>query len=826
MSVRVGVVAGPLSSISLLALMCPGAALAQGAPEVLETIEVIAASPGGAGIARDKAPSNSVVVKPEDIARTLNSGVADALNRASPSVSVQEVEGNPFQPEVQFRGFVASPTPGTPQGLAVYQNGVRINEIFGDVVNWDFIPASAIANAQVVTGNPVFGLNALGGAVTLDMKNGFTWQGTEIDARFGSNMRRQISIQHGRQAGAWSTYVAAETIYDDGWRAKSGSRLLRTFADVGYRAEGGEVHLNFTGASNKFGAAAYTPMPMLARDFSSIFTNPQSTSQRTGMLVLQGKYDVSSTLKLSGNLYARRYSNRHVDGNVTDVETCSNNGHWSTTRNPDTGVLGPNPYNPGRITYLCQEDDAFGGGRGAASLAGTLVLVDQFGNKIPASAIGFTAGKIIGSIDRTAIDATSYGGSLQATSTARLFDRENQLVVGGSVDLGNLRYSATSELGLIDPVSLAVTGSGLFFRNAASPGGLGPVNVRGSNAYFGLYGLDTIDLTSDLSVTAGARLNVARVSLDDRIGTLLTSSATYARLNPMLGATYRLAPWMTVYGGYSEANRAPTAYENSCADAANPCILQNFLASDPPLKQVVARSVEFGARGSHDFGASVGVLTWKAGVFSTRNQDDILTLPSLVQGHGYFANVGKTKREGVELGLALQRDALRLRADYALVDATFQSNATLATNDPSVASGTENVRPGHVLPGAPRHRLKLGVDYEFLPGWKVGVDWLYTSSSWLQGNNSNRPTITFGGVNYAGKTPGYGILNFSTSWKLNDSVEIYGMVNNALNKKYFSGGAFYDPTNIGQGVFAGSPDPRTMGPGQPVAAYAGAKVRF
>ncbi len=29
---------------------------------------------------------------------------------------------------------------GTPQGLAVYQNGVRINEVFGDTVNWDLIP--------------------------------------------------------------------------------------------------------------------------------------------------------------------------------------------------------------------------------------------------------------------------------------------------------------------------------------------------------------------------------------------------------------------------------------------------------------------------------------------------------------------------------------------------------------------------------------------------------------------------------------------------------------------------------------------------------------
>ena len=207
-----------------LASILSAAAAAQ---EALPAIEVIAAAPGGAEIARDKAPSNSVSVPAVELSRAQNSGVADALARTSPSVIIQQGEGNPFQPDVQFRGFAASPTPGTPQGLAVYQNGVRINEVFGDVVNWDFIPASAIANAQIVTANPVFGLNALGGALTLEMKNGFTFQGFELDLRFGSSARRQSALQLGRQSGAWSTYLALEGIGDNGWRDKATARVLR-----------------------------------------------------------------------------------------------------------------------------------------------------------------------------------------------------------------------------------------------------------------------------------------------------------------------------------------------------------------------------------------------------------------------------------------------------------------------------------------------------------------------------------------------------------------------------------------------------------------------
>ena len=87
--------------------------------------------------------------------------------------------------DVQYRGFTASPVEGTPQGLAVYQNGVRINEVFGDTVNWDLIPSNAINGVTVVSGNPLYGLNALGGALNISMKDGFSYQGVESDTRAG-----------------------------------------------------------------------------------------------------------------------------------------------------------------------------------------------------------------------------------------------------------------------------------------------------------------------------------------------------------------------------------------------------------------------------------------------------------------------------------------------------------------------------------------------------------------------------------------------------------------------------------------------------------------
>ena len=100
------------------------------------------------------------------------------MNNNLIGVSVNETQNNPYQPDVLFRGFTASPLLGTPQGLSVFQDGVRVNEPFGDAVNWDLIPVNAIADMILIPGsNPVFGLNTLGGSLSVTTKNGRTHKG-------------------------------------------------------------------------------------------------------------------------------------------------------------------------------------------------------------------------------------------------------------------------------------------------------------------------------------------------------------------------------------------------------------------------------------------------------------------------------------------------------------------------------------------------------------------------------------------------------------------------------------------------------------------------
>ncbi len=208
----------------------------------------------GSGIDIEKVPGSVNIVDANQIKQTGSLNISDALQKYVPGIVVNEVAGNPFQPSVQFRGFVASPVAGTPQGLAVYQNGVRVNEAFGDTVNWDLIPTAAIKSVTVVTNNPAFGLNALGGAVNVQMKDGFNYHGAEIDTMGGSFGRIQSSAQWGKQVDNFAVYGALEGLHDDGFRNFSASNVRRFYGDVGYRNDTSEFHVNMGAADNNFGA--------------------------------------------------------------------------------------------------------------------------------------------------------------------------------------------------------------------------------------------------------------------------------------------------------------------------------------------------------------------------------------------------------------------------------------------------------------------------------------------------------------------------------------------------------------------------------------------
>lgn len=732
----------------------------------------------GSGIDVDKVPAGINAVGPGQIQRTGSLNIADALQQQIPGVVVNEVAGNPFQPDVQFRGFVASPVAGTPQGLAVYQNGVRVNEAFGDMVNWDLIPTAAIQSVTVVTNNPAFGLNALGGAVNVQMKNGFSYQGAGIDTLAGSFGRIQSSAQWGKQVDKFAVYGALEGLHDGGFRNFSASEVRRFYGDVGYRHEGNELHVNLGVAGNKFGASATVPVELLQQYWGATYTTPQISSNRVGYLNLTGKVEATPTWTIEGSAHVRVYDHKAVDGNPTATQPC-----------------GADP------ALLCFNNDSSpANGLNGAQLANP-----------------FDPNAVLGQIDRTTTRSTTTGMSLQATNTDQLFGHNNHFVVGASFDSSVTRFGASAELGTIGS-NYVVSGSGIFLGQSGDPIAIGPVSLRTTNQYIGLYALDTFDVTNAFSITAGGRYNAARIALEDQIGTALNGNDTYTRFNPIIGGTYKIMTGLTAYAGYSEANRAPTPLELGCADPVRPCIIAAFLVSDPPLKQVVSRAVEAGLRGSQD--TNIGTLGWKLGVFRAENKDDILAIPSpALQGFGYFQNVGSTRRQGIEAQVNLTSKTLQLYASYALVDARFLDALQVGSNSPFAdADGNVRILPGNRIPAIPRNRIKAGFDYSVTDAFKVGGDALFVGSQYFVGDESNQ----------AQRLPSYAVFNLHTSYQINKTFQVYARADNIFDNRYSTFGTFFDTSDVPNFANGGAPftDPRSVSPARPRAFYAGLKATF
>ena len=244
-------------------------------------------SPLGGELPIEKVPGGVATVSAKDIERTGAVTVQEALQTRVPGVIIGDIQGNAFQTDVQYRGFTSSPVNGQPQGLAIYQNGVRINEVWGDTVNWEFLPSNAINDLTIMSNNPVFGLNAIGGALSIGMKDGFLYQGAEIDGRIGSFGRRQLGIQAGQKSGSFAGYAAFETIHDSGWRDFSPTNIQRMYADIGAKGSAVEMHLNYTGAVSKFGAVTAAPVELLDLRWANTYTSPQVTKSEVDMVSLE-----------------------------------------------------------------------------------------------------------------------------------------------------------------------------------------------------------------------------------------------------------------------------------------------------------------------------------------------------------------------------------------------------------------------------------------------------------------------------------------------------------------------------------------------------------
>jgi len=758
-------------------------------PPILPPILVIGTSPvPGLNIDADKVPGNVQSLSAADLKQDGASSLINALSAHLGSVNINDTLADPFQPDILYRGFEASPVLGTPQGLAVYQNGVRINEAFGDTVDWDLFPDIAVNRIDIVSANPLYGLNALGGALAITMKNGFTFQGVDGELSGGSFNQRQGAAEFGYNEGVFGFYAAARGLNQDGWRLFSRDSVRQYYMDLSLHGDGTTVDLSYARANNRLYGQGEAPVQSLAVDIKNVFTNPQSNFNTLDFVVLNAARDLSSTLAMQTVLYSRKFRQAVGNGNGSNFVACAG----------------------AHIGSLCQGED------------GTTPLAGASGALIPDISNG--GATLIGQNDFETINSQGWGASVQLTSAAQLFGHGNDFAVGAAIDAAQTNFFSGTEVGVLDS-ALTVLPSGLFVD---TPEGTDfsatPVNLNSNNKYYGFYATDTLDVTAKLSVTASVRYNIAKIDLSDLRGTALNGINRYTHVNPAVGATYKLSPSVTMFAGYSTNNRAPTASEIECSDPLRPCLLPSNMSGDPPtLRQVIAHTAELGLRGRVD-DAGPGRLTWNASAFRTDSDDDIYGVATSIST-GFFQNVGSTRREGFEAGLNYESERWSGYAQYSYVNATFRSPLTLnsSSNPHRDADGNIHVRPGDALPLIPKNRFKIGADVFVLPRWSVGASLMLVSDEIYKGDESNQnPPL-----------PGFHPASLRSSYRVNERFQIFVNVQNLFDERYSTVGLFSDPTGVnapGIPPDAASNDPRVdnrfQSPTMPRAYFGGVRFAF
>lgn len=752
----------------------------------------------------DKIPANIQSVGAKDLDRAQADSLADYMNKFMGSVNVNDAQNNPLQPDIQYRGFTASPLLGLPQGLSVYVNGVRFNEPFGDSVNWDLVPEGAIDTMHLIPGsNPVYGLNTLGGAITVRTKTGFSAPGHRVDALYGSWERHQVEVSSGGNNGTFGYFVDLKNFGEEGWRDHSRSKANQVFSTFSWLGENSNLDLTLAATDNTLKGNGAAPIQLFNQNEEAVFTHPDITTNRLFLAALEGSTWVNDQVQLSGNGYFRRLKTKTFNGDDSDFEECGEVVEELEEDLEDKfGADGFTIENNGVPGKLCEGELA------AVNEAEIESVEDINGNLIDAEDGVEGATNNFGDIDQR-----GWGGQGQAALSYDIFGFANNFVIGGSYDRGEIDYRADTELGSLTE-NRGTTRSGVLVSEAR-------VRLDSTVEHYGAFFTNTFSISDDFSITASGRYNRTEIDMDSGFNPDLVGSHKFSRFNPAGGFTYTPFRFIGFYGGYSESSRAPTAVELSCADEEKPCRVPNAFLADPPLEQVVSKSWEGGMRGKIS-NLPHGKLDWQVGYFRTTNHDDIYFNAIAQGGRGFFRNIGRTRREGVEIALLSEFEELigdfdqwHFAINYSYIEAEFRNPfVAFSPNNPMAGDGgAVQVEKGDRIPGIPRNIIKLSADVNLWNHITLGIDSIYNSDQVFRGDEGN-DNATLGG---------FWVFNLRTEFRINEHLTLYGKVNNLFDRRYKTFGLYGEPDEVLGEEFD---NPQFVGPGSPLSGWAGIRVEF
>ncbi|MDO7949918.1 TonB-dependent receptor [Xanthomonas euvesicatoria pv. eucalypti] len=731
-----------LAGACAMALLARSAlAVAAEAPQVtwLDRIEVTATPIPGTTIDAAQLPYMVQSASNAELSRGRSNNLSDLLQRRFIGVDGNDVQGSAFQNDLTFHGFRASALPGASQGVSVYLDGVRFNEPFADIVSWDMLPEAAISAVTLMPGsNPLFGPNTLGGAVVLSTASGLTAPGLQGEASIGSGARKRLDASYGvAGADGWHGFVALTGFDENGWRAASEGRLGTVFGKVGKQGEQTDWSLSLLhGRSRLIGNGLlpdtrYTdegPEPGLYRaDRRSVYTSPDLTRNRTTLLSVQLDHRFDADTALHALAYSKMGRRDTVNGDI------------------------------GQDYEEFVEECASGYATDGSALDADCDVARTDADTLHTGALNTTQ-------MRQHAQGIALNLSMQWGAHA--------LTAGATFDRGHVRYRQFARDGWVQPDRSVVADPATdrtFFSG-----------VRGSTQTLGVFLADTWALDDATHLTAAVRWN--HVVVDNMLSTADDGDRprerfVYAKANPSLGLTRRLASAVTLYGSVAQNSRAPTAIELGCADPTQPCRLPTGLQADPRLEQIISRTYELGARWTPSADRNATLSVYRAD-----NRDDILFLRAPDTQLGYFDNVGRTRYQGVDAALHLRSGDWQWSAGYSYLDATYRSDGQLLSGERVIA-----LRPGLRIAALPRHNLKLGMEWQ-RDALTLGVGVRAVSGRVASGNEDGQVDNAEEGEAAPERldigTAGYALADLQARWTINARVSLFARIDNVFDRRY------------------------------------------
>lgn len=763
----------------------------------------------------------------EELEASHAGSVTDYLVRMMGGVSVNDLQGNSLQPDINYRGFTASPLLGTAQGLSLYMDGVRLNQPFGDVVSWDLIPKSAIRSISLVPGsNPLFGRNSLGGAISIRTKDGISDPGFEIEGSGGSFRRRVLEGQAGgHTTSGMDWFVSGDHLSERGWRAHSPTKAVQIFSKLGWSDLMTRVSVSGSFADTKMNGNGLQEMRLLDADRRSVYTTPDTTKNRAWMLNLTARHDFNGHLSFFSTIFARTIRSATVNGDINADAL----GEDIYQPDPDEqAALAASGYNGFPTNGEDQDNTPFPRWRCIAN-----VLLNTEPNE-----------NCNGLMNRSQTWQHEWGSTNELTLRTRIAGARNALTLGVSYVRSRAHFTQSTQFGYIAPDHgiLIVDGAGAFAdgTQASDDAFDARVDLVGRTTSLGIYALDALDLGS-LHIEMSARYDVTTIHNRDGIspggGTgSLDTDQRFHRLNPALALRYAISKQVMIDAAIAQTSRAPSAVELGCADPASPCRLPNALAGDPPLAQVVANTVEGGVSLTTD------TISARIGAFRTVSRNDILFVANDTSGFGYFRNFGNTRRQGVDVDARMKIGHFLVTGHYTFLDATFRSAEEVdgeanssAIPDLSGLGKRIMVQRGDQLPLIPRHIFKAGVIFDPSARVSFSVDMVAMSGLLARGNENGLHAPD--GIKYigAGRTSAYAIVNAGAEFRPFEAMTLFVQINNLFDKNYANAAQLGATGFDGQGRFVAQPfaaadnsaqSSTFYAPGTPRAIQAGIRFRF